>query len=400
MKLKCFPRKILLGITGSIAAYKSAELIRLLKELNVDVRVVLTEGGGAFITPMTLQTLSGHHVYQTLMDAENEATISHIDLARWADLILIAPATAHVIAKLASGLCDDLLTTLCLATTAPIILAPAMNTMMWSHAATQSNIECLQKRNTYILGPAAGLQACGETGEGRMMEPSAIIANLSQLIKNTQRLQNKKVLITAGPTQEPIDPVRYLSNHSSGKMGYALAEAAANEGASVTLISGPTALACPRGVNQINIISAQDMLDAVMMHIHGQDLFIGAAAVADYKIKTRHFQKLKKHSQDELQLTLVRNPDILAMVAALADRPFVVGFAAETEHLLEHAKSKLTSKRCDMIVANLVGENKGFQSDYNEIIVITHDHSYELAYASKQKLARHLIDIIIDERFK
>ena len=303
------PKHILLGITGGIAAYKCAELVRLLTQAGAVVRVVMTEGASAFITPLTLQTLSGHKVYQQHLHCESEAEMSHIALARWADLVLIAPATANCIAKLAAGFADDLLTTLCLATAAPIILAPAMNTQMWFNAATQANIDLLRTRNINCIGPAAGIQACGETGPGRMVEPEEIVNYLEPLFKNTQRLAGKHLVVTAGPTQEAIDPVRYLSNYSSGKMGHAIAEAAALAGAKVTLISGPTVLQCPRGVDKVDVVTAQQMFAAVMACASTCDFFIAAAAVADYRVANISMRKIKK-SADALQLELVANPDI------------------------------------------------------------------------------------------
>lgn len=393
MTHKIFPQKILLAVTGSIAAYKSPELVRLLIQSQAEVRVVLTQAGSSFVTPMTLQALSGHPVYQTLLDVDNEATMSHIDLARWADVILIAPTTAHVIAKLAAGFCDDLLTTLCLATTAPVLIAPAMNTKMWMNVITQNNIQRLKARGVIVLGPAVGLQACGEEGEGRMLEPQEIVDELKRFTQRACRLQGKKVLITAGPTRENIDPVRYISNYSSGKMGYELAVAAQAEGADVTLVSGPTALECPLGVNRIDVVSAQDMFGAVMAHVHNQSIFIAAAAVSDYTIK-KQCHKLKKTSES-LQLEFTLNPDILATVAALTPRPLTIGFAAETEHLLEHAKKKLRTKKLDMIIANMVGDNKAFQSDYNAVTVITQNDSYELGYAPKKEIAKEVIHRII-----
>lgn len=388
-------KKILLGITGSIAAYKSIELVRLLKEAGSDIRVVLTEGANSFVTPMTLQALSGHRVYQTLMDEECEAAMSHIDLARWADQVIIAPATAHFIAKLAAGFASDLLSTLCLATTVPIMIAPAMNTFMWTNPATQANINLLVQRGIHLIEPAAGLQACGEVGVGRMVEPQEIVKKIEGFFNHPQRLKGKTIIITAGATQEAIDPVRYISNYSSGKMGYSIAEAAANQGANVILISAPTALDCPKNVKRIEVISAQQMLGAVMQTISSCEVFIATAAVSDYRAQTIQKHKLKK-TTDRLNLELVRNPDIVREVAKLQPRPIVIGFAAETENLLENAKQKLKDKQLDMVVANWVGPNKGFQSDYNELTVITAHDIQPLAYAPKKSLAKSLIAIIID----
>lgn len=388
-------KKILLGVTGSIAAYKSAELIRVLKEAGAEVKVVMSEGANAFIAPLTLQALSGNPVSQHLLDPDQEATMSHITLARWADLILIAPATAHVIAKLAAGFADDLLTTLCLATYAPIAISPAMNTAMWSNSITQSNVQQLAKRNIRIIGPATGIQACSEVGEGRMSEPEEIVNDLNHFFKERARLHGMRFVITAGPTQEAIDPVRYLTNQSSGKMGYAIARAAAMEGAEVTLISGPTMLPVPQGMNIVRVTTCQQMLNAVMSHIENCDVFISSAAVSDYRVADVNPQKIKK-SNTTLQLELIRNPDIISHVTALHPKPIVVGFAAETENVLEYAKQKLQDKKMDWIVANHVGENKGFNSDFNELMVMSAESDMQmLSYASKDELAKKLIDILI-----
>jgi phosphopantothenoylcysteine decarboxylase/phosphopantothenate--cysteine ligase len=386
-------KKILLGITGSIAAYKSAELVRLLKNLGAEVRVVMSSGASSFITAMTLQVLSGHSVYQTLLNTENEAAMSHIDLARWADLIVIAPATAHFLAKLAIGFADDLLSTLCLASSTSILIAPAMNTYMWENSATQANVSLLLQRGIHFISPAMGSQACGEVGIGRMEEPSNIVTQISDFINNSLRLKDKTIIITAGATQEAIDPVRYISNHSSGKMGYALAEAAERAGAQVILISAPTALDCPYNVKRVDVISTQQMLKAVMQHISTCDVFIATAAVADYRLQTIHEHKIKKTSES-LSLELIRNPDILNTVSQLKSPPITVGFAAETDNLIEYAKQKLHAKKLDMIVANWVGQNRGFQSDYNELTVITPDNIQLLPYATKKELAKTLINLI------
>ncbi len=386
-------KNILLGITGSIAAYKSAELVRLLKDSGADVRVVLSAGAQNFITPMTLQAISGNRVHTELLDAENEAAMSHIKLARWADLILIAPSTSHFIAKLAHGFADDLLTTLCLAATAPIMIAPAMNAQMWAHPATQTNLQILAERNAVIIGPAYGEQACGEVGLGRMVEPEEIVAQVQLFTQHNTNLCGKRFLITAGPTQEAIDPVRYLSNHSSGKMGYAIAKAAVARGATVTLISGPSILATPANVNRIDIITAQEMYEKVIKQIQHCDVFIAAAAVADYRVKQTAKQKIKKTS-NHLNLELERNPDILTEVGKLKPRPFIVGFAAETENLIENAKQKLKQKKCDMIVANQVGDKVGFNVDYSELTVITNDSLQKLPHAHKLALAEDLVAII------
>lgn len=387
-------KRILLGVTGGIAAYKSAELVRLLKTLGAKVRVVMTEGAQNFITPLTLQTLSGQRVYETQWDVETENAMSHIDLARWAELILVAPATAHFIAKLAAGLADDLLTTLCLATSAPVAVAPAMNQQMWQNPATQANIKLLQARNIKIFGPGCGDQACGEIGPGRLLEPQQLVDEVAHLY-SPPLLVGKRVVITAGPTQEAIDPVRYLSNHSSGKMGYAIAKAVADAGAEVILISGPTALTCSARIHRINVVSTEQMLTTVLSEVKACDIFISTAAVCDYRVNQPSRQKIKKQT-DSIQLELIRNPDIVAAVSQLNPRPFIVGFAAETENLIEHAKQKLVSKKLDMIVANLVGPNQGFQVDDNELTVITSQQMHKFEYAPKQQLARRLVQLITE----
>lgn len=394
-------KKIVLGITGSIAAYKSAELIRILKELGAEVRVIMSAGANAFVTPMTLQALSNNRVFESLLDVESETTMSHIALARWADLILVAPSTAHFIAKLTMGFADDLLTTVCLASTAPIAIAPAMNVTMWSSPATQENIKKLIERNIHVIGPDQGIQACGETGEGRMTEPEVISKHIIQILRSSKRLHGKKILITAGPTQEPIDPVRYLTNHSSGKMGYAIARAAIMEGADVTLISGPTSLSTPKNVTRIDVVTAQEMLDSVMHHVSNCDVFISTAAVSDYRIVNASPHKIKK-SNDKLQIELQKNPDILFSVSQLKRRPVVVGFAAETENIFIHAQQKLKEKKLDMIVANQVAKNKGFHSDYNELFVMTsaQEAFKTLSYAPKEQLATDLINILMSEILK
>jgi phosphopantothenoylcysteine decarboxylase / phosphopantothenate---cysteine ligase len=410
-------KNIVLGVTGGIAAYKSAELIRLLREKQANIRVAMTEEAKAFISPLTLQTLSGQRVHTDLFDPETETAMSHITLARWADVILIAPATANIIAKLAHGIADDLLSTLCLATTAPIILAPAMNQQMWHHPATQRNREILLQEEKYFLGPDEGKQACGEFGLGRMMQPEQLIVELDHLLVThsthaplsrrcaasfpakeiNQSLQDIKVLITAGPTIEPIDPVRYISNPSSGKMGYALAQAAQELGANTTLISGPTHLAPPDKIKTIFVQTAKGMYREVMNQIHGCDIFIAAAAVTDYYCQNIATQKLKK-TGDSLQLTLTPTQDILLDVSRLNTIPFIVGFAAETEDLLKNAKIKLQDKQLQMIIANQVGSSEyGFNSDYNAVTVITPQQQIALPRQKKLQLARCLIEIIVKE---
>ncbi len=389
-------KKIILGVTGSIAAYKSAELIRLLKTENAEINVIMTAGANQFITEMTLQTLSENRVLTSHLDVDSEMIMSHIKAARSADLILIAPATAHCIAKLAAGFADDLLTTVCLAAKIPIIIAPAMNVAMWENSATQNNIKLLKSRNFKFLGPAYGIQACNEIGEGRMLEPSLIAEQIQHFFKNQNRFTGKRVVITAGPTQEPIDPVRYISNRSSGKMGYAIAEAMALDGAEVVLISGPTALSTPSNVNKIDVVTAEQMFHAVMKCVSSCDIFIGCAAVSDYKISNPHLQKIKKNGSF-IEMKLEPNPDILLTISQMNPKPFLVGFAAETENLIEHAKQKLKNKNLNMIVANEVGETKGFESDFNECIVITSDDKkIHLEYKNKRRLAVELIDVIYD----
>lgn len=367
-------KRVLLGVSGGIAAYKSTMIIRLLKQAGCEVRVVMTQGAQAFITPMTLQALSGEEVRTSLLDTQAEAGMGHIELARWADVLLIAPATADLMARLAQGMADDLLTTLCLASKAPRWMAPAMNQAMWSHVATQRNLKRLTKDGWQMIGPAAGEQACGDTGFGRMSEPDVISdVILSHLNPPTASAWAAKdawhIVITAGPTREPLDPVRYLSNHSSGKMGYALAAAAVRQGARVTLISGPVGLATPDQVERIDIETASEM-DAAAQRLAPQaDLFIGCAAVADYRLESPATHKIKKSDDsDTLSLKLIKNPDIIARVAALpaSTRPLVVGFAAETRDVEHYARDKLLRKGLDMIVANDVSASGlGFGSDDN-----------------------------------
>lgn len=387
-------KKILLGITGGIAAYKAAELVRRLKERGYSVRVVMTAGAKAFITPLTLQALSGLPVHEDLLDTHAEAAMGHIELAKWADFIVVAPASANFIARLAHGFADDLLTTLCLASAAPIAIAPAMNQQMWQAAATQDNIALLKHRKVAIWGPAAGEQACGDVGPGRMLEPMALVEHIMQCLHLTHALTGKRLVITAGPTQEAIDPVRYLTNHSSGKMGYALAQAAQQYGAEVILISGPVALTAPAGVKRIDVTTAQQMQTAVMQAISHCDIFIATAAVADYRCEKPANQKLKK-TADTLTVELVKNPDILTAVASLPQRPFCIGFAAETENLLQHANEKLQHKQLDMIAANLVGvADQGFAADQNALTVLWPGGHSKIALAEKYIVAKQLLDII------
>lgn len=391
-------RHILLGVTGGIAAYKSADLIRRLQDLGATVQVVMTKAAQEFITPLTLQALSGHPVHTDLLDPAAEAAMGHIELARWADLVLIAPASADFIARLAHGHADDLLTTLCLATPAPIALAPAMNQGMWRDVATQTNLAQLRERQFHIFGPAEGSQACGDIGPGRMLEPTEL-AQRAAAIFPSGLLAGLRVLITAGPTREAIDPVRYISNHSSGKMGFALAEAAAAAGAITTLIAGPVNLDTPQRVTRIDVDSAQQMFDAVMGRVDACDVFIAAAAVADYRPQTVAPQKIKKQndaiSSETMSIELVRNPDIVATVAAHSPRPFTVGFAAETQAVQAYARDKLERKNLDMIIANDVGAaGIGFNSDNNAVAVLWRSGETHFSERTKALLAHDLIGLI------
>ncbi len=386
-------KQILLGVTGGIAAYKSAELIRRLSERGAQVRVCMTSAAREFITPLTLQALSGHPVHTDLLDPAAEAAMGHIELARWADLVLIAPASANFMARLAQGKGDDLLTTLCLATAAPVALAPAMNQGMWHNAATQDNLTRLRQRGVHCFGPAEGSQACGETGPGRMLEPEQL-ADAAQSLFHTGALAGKQVVITAGPTREALDPVRYISNHSSGKMGYALARAASDAGAKVTLISGPVALAAPERITTLPVTSALEMYQTAVEQAQNCDLFIGVAAVADYRPAQVATDKIKK-DEEQLTLTLVRNPDIIAAVAALEKRPYTVGFAAESQQLLAHAREKLQRKKLDLIIANDISSaGTGFNSDDNQVTVLDARGESSLPRARKEQLARDLIKLI------
>jgi phosphopantothenoylcysteine decarboxylase/phosphopantothenate--cysteine ligase len=386
-------KRILLGITGGIAAYKSADLARRLRDAGAEVRVVMTHAAAEFITPLTMQAVSGNPVHQTLLDEAAENGMGHIELARWADLVLVAPASANFLAKLNHGRADDLLSTLCLATDAPIAVAPAMNQQMWSNPATQRNVFGLKQLGILLFGPASGDQACGETGPGRMLEPLELVERVADQFA-TGALQDLTVLVTAGPTWEAIDPVRGLTNRSSGKMGYAMAQAAREAGARVILVSGPTSLAPPERVEITRVNSAQEMIDAVLARSDLADIFISVAAVSDYRPVSVANQKIKK-TADTLTLQLERNPDILATVAALPNGPFTVGFAAETEHLIEHAGEKLQRKGVDMIAANRVDRaDSGFDADQNAITLIDHDGFIEFKQQPKSRLARDLIQTI------
>lgn len=388
-----FNRNVVLGVSGGIAAYKSAELVRQLKELGADVRVIMTRGAREFITPLTLQALSGKPVHTELLDTEAELGMGHIELARWADLLLIAPATADLLARLAAGRADDLLTTVALATAAPKLLAPAMNQQMWRDPATTANVATLAERGFRMVGPADGEQACGDVGPGRMEQPAAI-AQAAAALFHSGLLAGRRVVITAGPTREALDPVRYLSNHSSGKMGYALAQAAADAGARTTLVSGPVHLATPDHVRRIDVQSAEDMLRECLALTAECDIFIACAAVADYRPATPADQKIKKGAAT-VTLELQRNPDILATVSAAAGAPFTVGFAAETTDVLTYARGKLESKGLDMIVANDVSNTAiGFNSEQNAVTVLWHNGSRVLEQSSKAAIARDLIALI------
>ncbi len=399
--------KILLGITGGIAAYKSLELTRLFIKAGHQVQVVMTAGAKAFIQPLSFQALSGNPVRDSLFDCNQEAGMGHIELARWADQIVIAPTSAETLAKLRIGRADNLLTTLCLATDKPIMVVPAMNHLMWSNEATQENVQVLKQRGFEVLAPAVGEQACGEVGAGRMLEAVAIFEQVMEA--QNQRLQleqdvlqgeafwqGKSVLITAGPTFEDIDPVRFIGNRSSGKMGFALAEAAQKMGAKVTLIAGPVQISSPPYIERVDVRSADQMFHAVQAHYKEHDFFISAAAVADFKVVQKSTQKLKKRvEEDSHSLALVKNVDIIAWVADQPQKPVVIGFAAETERVLEYAKAKLKQKKLDAIIANEVGEGaKGFESDQNCVTLITKDSLLSFDENSKKRLGFQLLNAI------
>lgn len=388
-------KRILLGISGGIAAYKSPDIVRRLRERGFEVRVAMTPAACEFVTPLTFQAVSGKPVHTHLLDAGAEAAMGHIELARWADTVLIAPATADCLAKLAHGIADDLLSTLCLATSSPIVVAPAMNRQMWEAEATRENVAVLKARGVTFLGPGDGSQACGEVGPGRMLEAADISAFIAARY-NCDKLRGVRVMVTAGATREALDPVRFISNQSSGKMGYAVADAAAEAGARVILVSGPTSLEAPLGVDRVCVNSAREMFDAVMQRVRESQIFIGAAAVSDYAPKEYAAQKLKK-SKDRMTIALVKTRDILAEVAAMDHAPFTVGFAAETEDVENYATDKLRKKSLDMIAANLVGvPGSGFGSDENALSVYWSGGAEELELAPKLQLARRLIGIVAD----
>lgn len=395
MEAQLVGKRIIVGITGGIAAYKTIELIRLLRKNNAEVRVVLTPAATEFVTPLTLQAISGNPVSQSLLDLQAELAMGHIELAKWAEAIVVAPASADFIARLNAGMANDLLSTLCLASPAPILLAPAMNQQMYAQAVTQQNIRSLQQRGLQFIGPNVGEQACGDVGFGRMSEPREIYLAISQLLLSQQDLVGVKVAITAGPTREAIDPVRYISNHSSGKMGFAIAEAFAQRGASVTLISGPVNLPTPKNVQRIDVISAQQMYQQALQSALEHQIFIGCAAVADYRVAEVATQKIKK-SGDEIQLTLVKNPDIIAEIGHLSDkRPFTVGFAAETQNLQQYAREKLQRKRLDMICANDVSNGQVFNAEENSLHLFWQRGSAALALTDKKTLAMQLVNQIM-----
>ena len=394
-------KHILLGVSGGIAAYKSAELVRLLKKQGAEVRVVMTKSALQFISPLTFQALSGNPVHSELLDTDAENAMGHIQLARWADVLIIAPATANIIAKLSHGLADDLLSTLYLAATCTVYVAPAMNQAMWHKVVTQENIEKLQRHGVVVIGPEQGDQACGESGFGRLSEPADICKHLmdaldNQLLSPSQCLQGLNVLISAGPTREPLDPVRYLTNRSSGKMGYALAQAALNAGAKVTLVSGPVSLLAPKNVQLIKVETAKQMYEAVISRAGENAVYIGAAAVADYSPVMMQAEKIKKQDEQS-SLILRKNKDILADVAKLDTHPFTVGFAAETHNLEVYAKDKLARKNIDMIAANWVGQEQGgFDSEQNALHVFWESGDKNFEMTTKAQLAEQLINLIAE----
>ena len=390
--LSLYNKRILLGITGGIAAYKCAELTRLFSKAGADVRIVMTKASTEFVTPLTMQALSGNRVHLDLLDVDAEAGMGHIELARWADLILIAPATADAMARLANGHANDLLTTLVLAASAPVALAPAMNQGMWADQSTQANLATLQQRGFHIFGPAAGEQACGDVGLGRMLEPLEI-AEAGAALFETGQLAGKHVVITGGPTREALDPVRFLTNHSSGKMAYALAQEAYSAGAKVTLISGPVNLLTPDGVIRIDVTTASEMLAACLQVVDDADIFIGVAAVADYRPATVETTKIKKIS-DQLEIVLIKNPDIISEVSKLPKRPLIVGFAAETENVVENGTAKLERKNLDLLFANNAVET--FNSDNITVTAISKQGNQELPTSTKNVAARRMLSLISD----
>lgn len=393
--MKLTGKRFVIGITGGIAAYKTIELIRLLRKAGAEVRVVLTPAAAEFVTPLTLQAISGNVVSQSLLDPHAEFAMGHIELAKWANAVLIAPASADFIARFSVGMANDLLSTICLATCAPIFLAPAMNQQMFHQSITQQNLTALKARGVRLIGPNSGVQACGDIGSGRMSEPTEIFTALSDFFLQSQDLRDLSVAITAGPTREAIDPVRYISNHSSGKMGFALATAFAERGANVTLISGPVNLLTPQNVTRVDVTSAQEMCQAALKSAVENQIFIGCAAVADYRLAEVSAQKIKK-SGEELSLKLIRNPDIIAEVAHLSEnRPFTVGFAAETQNLADYAQDKLQRKNLDMICANDVSGGQAFNTDENMLQLFWKTGGKTLSLKSKTDLARELATEIV-----
>ena len=390
-------KNILLCITGGIAAYKSAEILRLFKKNGADIRIVMTEAAKEFITPLTMQALSGNPIHNSLLDEKAEAAMSHIELAKWADIIIIAPCTAETMSKLAHGRADDLMGAVILASNAKTFIAPAMNVEMWRDPVTQNNLNILSQRDLYFIGPASGEQACGDVGDGRMEEP----LNIFNFIKNkviNNKLQNIKITITAGPTREQIDPVRYISNNSSGKMGYALADAAIEEGAEVILISGPVSLRSNPKAKLITINSADELLNEAYKAMESSDIFISCAAVADFKPLNSHDNKIKKNKDEMLDITLTKNPDILSSISKKHPDKFIVGFAAETENVEDNAKDKLINKKLNMIIANDVSDTSiGFDSDNNEVMIITQNKSILAKKDSKLNIARNIINLITEE---
>ena len=384
-------KKILLGMTGGIAAFKAAELVRLLKKEGADVRVVMTDAAARFITPVTMQALSGQAVWTDLWDPRVADNMGHIELSRDREIILVAPASANFLAKLAHGLADDLLSTLCLARRCPVMVVPAMNVEMWQSPANQRNVNALYEDDVLFAGPSVGDQACGETGYGRMVEPVEIVDELEAFFQ-PKRLAGKRILVTAGPTEEPVDPVRMLTNASSGKMGYAVARAAREAGGEVTLVSGPVALATPSGVERVNVRTAQEMFEAVKKSAKSCDVFISVAAVADYRVKSPSEQKIKKGNGKDMSLQLEENPDILAWVAALPKPPFCVGFAAESEKLAQNAKEKRARKKVPLLAANLAQDALGAED--NSIILFDDRGEHDLGRGPKIELARKLLDHI------
>jgi len=385
--------RIILGITGGIAAYKSPDLVRRLRERGAEVQVVMTDSGARMVSSAVFQAVSGRSVRSDLWDEQAEDAMGHIELARWADLILVAPATANIMSQLATGTATGLLTTLCLATEAPLVLAPAMNQVMWKNPATQDNLATLKARGVRFIGPDSGSQACGEVGPGRMTEPDAIVADLFDGTTSVSRLDGVSILVSAGPTREPIDPVRYVSNRSSGKMGFAVAQAAARAGATVRLVAGPVSLATPPGVERVDVETAAQMRDAVMERAVSSDIYIGAAAISDYRPGVIAEKKIKKKA-DTMRVDMVKSSDVLAEVAALTPGPFTVGFAAETEKLEEHARAKLVGKNLDMIIGNLVGSKLCFDQDENGVLMLWQGGSEETERMPKIQLAARIIDVI------